>query len=309
MSLRAVVLGYHDVGCVGLETLLNSGDDVVALFSHRNDPRENIWFGSVAELAAARGIPVHFPDDINEPRWVDAIREYAPDIIFSFYFRQLVSDRILTIPSLGGLNLHPSLLPRYRGRSPVNWVLVNGETETGVTLHYMVRRADAGDIVAQRSVSISSTDTALTLHRKIVREAGLLLLDALPGIRAGTNPRQPQDLSRGSYVGRRRPEDGRIDWNRPATRIHDLVRAVTHPFPGAFTFLGDRKLYVWDARPDPRTSTAPAAAGHLHPGPELRVATGDGDLVLLRLQFDGEPELDASELASRHSLPAGTIFG
>jgi len=137
--MRAVVLAYHNIGCVGIEALLANGYEIAAVFTHRDDPNENLWFRSVAELAAQHEIPVFAPDDINHPLWVQRIREMAPDILFSFYYRDMVKPEILDIPTAGCLNLHGSLLPKYRGRCPINWVLVNGEEETGVTLHYMPR--------------------------------------------------------------------------------------------------------------------------------------------------------------------------
>lgn len=148
--MRAVVLAYSNIGCVGIEALLRNGFEIIAVFTHRDHPQETIWFDSVAELAAEHHIPVFAPKDINHPLWIDRIKEARPDILFSFYYRQLIQREILDIPKAGCLNLHGSLLPKYRGRAPINWVLVNGEQETGVTLHFMTPRPDDGDIVAQK---------------------------------------------------------------------------------------------------------------------------------------------------------------
>ena len=169
--------------------------------------------------------------------------------MFSFYFRQILKPALLAIPSRGALNLHGSLLPRYRGRCPVNWVLVHGETETGVTLHYMEPTPDTGDIVAQRRVPITDDDTALTLNRKLGEAARELLRVTFPALLAGTAPRMPQDHTRATTFGGRRPEDGRLAWRRPARELYNLVRAVTHPYPGAFTTWAGTKLLVWKARP------------------------------------------------------------
>ena len=154
--MKAVVLAYHNIGCIGIEALLRHRFDIAAVFTHNDDPQENLWFGSVAELAGSLNIPVYAPDDINHPLWVKRIRTLSPDILFSFYYRNLVRQPILDIPPAGCLNLHGSLLPKYRGRSPINWVLVNGEKETGVSLHYMTPRPDDGDIVGQKKIDISS---------------------------------------------------------------------------------------------------------------------------------------------------------
>lgn len=163
--MKAVVFAYHDMGCAGIQSLLDAGYDIAAIFTHPDNPGENHFFGSVARIAAEQGIPVWAPEDVNHPLWIERIREIKPDVLFSFYYRNLLCDDILNIAPQGAFNLHGSLLPKYRGRAPLNWVLVNGESETGVTLHRMVNRADAGNIVAQKSVAIGADDAALALHR------------------------------------------------------------------------------------------------------------------------------------------------
>ncbi|WP_405078385.1 bifunctional UDP-4-amino-4-deoxy-L-arabinose formyltransferase/UDP-glucuronic acid oxidase ArnA [Pectobacterium carotovorum] len=246
--MKAIVFAYHDIGCVGLEALKLAGYEIQAVFTHSDAPGENHFYGSVAKAAAEMDVPVFAPEDINHPLWVNRIRELAPDVIFSFYYRTLLSDDILQLPSFGAFNLHGSLLPRYRGRAPVNWVLVNGETQTGVTLHKMVSRADAGDIVAQSVVAIDEEDTALTLHGKCRTAAAALLAQQLPLIRSREITLTRQDESRASYFGRRTAADGLIDWHKSAREINNLIRAVTEPYPGAFTFLGERKVTIWHAR-------------------------------------------------------------
>ena len=135
--MKTVVLAYHNIGCTGISVLLEQGFDIQAVFTHRDDPNENLWFDSVAEMAAAHNLQVFAPDNINHPLWIERIRRLQPDIIFSFYYRAMVGPEILAIPQKGCLNLHGSLLPKYRGRCPVNWVLVNGEEET---LDYFLRQ-------------------------------------------------------------------------------------------------------------------------------------------------------------------------
>ncbi|QHQ16503.1 bifunctional UDP-4-amino-4-deoxy-L-arabinose formyltransferase/UDP-glucuronic acid oxidase ArnA [Pectobacterium parmentieri] len=246
--MKAIVFAYHDIGCVGLEALVLAGYEIQAVFTHSDAPGENHFYASVAKTAAGMDVPVFAPEDVNHPLWVNRIRELAPDVIFSFYYRTLLSDDILQIPLVGAFNLHGSLLPRYRGRAPVNWVLVNGETQTGVTLHKMVSRADAGDIVAQSVVAIDDEDTALTLHGKCRTAAAALLAQQLPLIRSREIALTPQDDSQASYFGRRTAADGLIDWQKSASEINNLIRAVTEPYPGAFTFLGERKVIIWRAR-------------------------------------------------------------
>lgn len=268
----------------------------MAVVTHRDDPAETLWFGSVAELAGAHGIPVQTPEDPNVPAFVEEVRRLRPDLLFSFYYRRLLSPAILAVPPLGAINLHGSLLPKYRGRAPVNWVLVRGETTSGVTLHYMDARADHGDIIAQRAVPITIEDTALTLSRKLTAAARSLLAETYPRIVAGKAPRIPQDDGAATTFGRRTPADGRIDWSRSAWQIYNLIRAVTRPFPGAFTFWGARKLFLWSARPPGgRACEAPPGtilgAGE---GGALEVATGDGILEVTGMQAEGGPEMDGA---------------
>jgi len=246
--MKAVVFAYHNLGCIGLQALVEAGYDVQAVFTHTDDPGETRFFSSVAQQAAGLGVPAFAPEDVNHAVWVDRIRDLRPDVLFSFYYRDLISEEILSLAPLGGFNLHGSLLPRYRGRAPVNWVLVNGEKETGITLHKMVRQPDAGDIVGQSAIAVADDDTALTLHEKLCSAAKPLLAELLPQIKTGAFTLKQQNEAEASYFGRRGPEDGEIDWQKPASAIYNLVRAVTEPYPGAFTYSGQRKMTIWKAR-------------------------------------------------------------
>ncbi len=274
--MRAVVFAYHNMGIAGIRALLDHGFTIPMVLSHEDDPKENRWFGSVADFCRSRGIPVFTPADVHSAPWPDRIRAAAPDLLFSFYYRSMLKKEVLGIPPLGALNLHGSLLPKYRGRAPVNWVLVKGEAETGVTLHFMTEKPDAGDIVGQAAVPIAFDDTAITLFGKMESAASRLLDDLLPRIARGDIPRRANDLARGSYFGGRRPEDGRIDWSRPALEIYNLVRAVTRPYPGAFADLSGERLTVWWAVPlrgEVGRSLSPGTI-RVSGGPEYAMAGG-----------------------------------
>lgn len=278
MNSKAVVFAYHDIGCAGIEALLTAGYDIAAVFTHADDPKENNFYGSVAQLCARNGIPVHAPEDANHPLWVERIAKLNPDYIFSFYYRNLLSEPLLATASKGAFNLHGSLLPKYRGRAPANWVLVNGETETGVTLHRMVKRADAGAILAQQKVIIDRTDTGLTLHAKLREAAANLLRDALPQLAQGKLAEHAQDESQATYFGRRTAADGKLDWKKPAEELFNLVRAVTQPYPGAFCAVGEHKLIVWQAEVvKGNEGLAPGRVISVNP---LRIACGEDSLVV-----------------------------
>lgn len=304
--MKAVVFAYHDMGCTGIQALLDAGYDIEAIFTHPDNAGENNFFGSVARLAAEQGITVYAPEDVNHPLWVDRIRAMAPEVIFSFYYRNLLCDEILNLAPKGAFNLHGSLLPKYRGRAPLNWVLVNGEKETGVTLHRMTNRADAGDIVAQQSVAIADSDVALTLHRKLCAASQTLLGDALAKIRSGQTDERVQDHSQATYVGRRIPEDGRLEWEKPAQALHNLVRAVSDPWPGAFGFVGTNKFIVWKSRV--RTDMAAAKPGTVLSVAPLVVACGEGALEIVTGQSANGVYMQGAQLAPALGLVAGALL-
>jgi len=187
----------------------------------------------------------------------------------------------------------------------VNWVLIHGERETGVTLHYMVAKADAGDIVAQRRVPIADADTAHTLYGKLTSAAAELMREVYPQLVAGTAPRRPQDHSQASTFGGRKPADGVIDWRRSAREIYNLVRAVAHPYPGAFAHWRGQPLWIWEARVDGEAGTGPAPGTVLRIDEAVTVQTGAGRLRGLRLQLADEQESDAGDWARRHGLAEG----
>ncbi|EJN22355.1 methionyl-tRNA formyltransferase [Pseudomonas sp. GM79] len=307
MSAKAVVFAYHDIGCAGIETLLNSGYEIAAVFTHPDDPKENAFYGSVAQLCARKGIPVHAPEDANHPLWIERISKLNPDYLFSFYYRNLLSEPLLATASKDALNLHGSLLPRYRGRAPANWVLVNGETETGVTLHRMVKRADAGAIIAQQRVAIERTDTALTLHGKLRLAATDLLRDTLPALLQGKVSETPQDESQATVFGRRTPADGKLLWNKPAEELFNLVRAVTQPYPGAFCAVGEHKLIVWSA--DVVKGNEGLAPGRVISVDPLRIACGEDSLVINAGQRnDNGLYLSGPQLANELGLVDGSVL-
>jgi len=244
--MKTVVFAYNNIGCTGIKSLIENGYDIQAVFTHIDSPNETIWFDSVAQVASENNIPVYAPEDVNHPIWIQKIKELQPEVIFSFYYRNILKQDILDIPTSGAYNLHGSLLPKYRGRCPINWVLVNGETETGVTLHHMTARPDDGDIIAQNVITIEDADNAKTLSIKANKAAAELLKDILPKISDGTAPKISQDSSKASYFGGRKPTDGEINWNDSAETTRNLVRAVTLPWPGAYSFIGTNKCFFWD---------------------------------------------------------------
>jgi methionyl-tRNA formyltransferase len=302
MVARAVVFAYHNVGVRCLKALLARKVEVPLVVTHEDNQREAIWFESVAAVAADYGIAKIAPVDPNAAEVVARVAAARPDFLFSFYYRAMLKAPLLALPSRGSLNMHGSLLPKYRGRVPVNWAIIHGETETGATLHYMTAKPDDGDIVAQTSVPILPDDTAKEVFDKVTVASEIALHEALPGLVAGTAPRRPQDASRASYFGGRKPEDGVIDWSKSATEIHNLVRAVAPPYPGARTVLDSRPARILSTRViDP--AAAPTSAPSLAVESDRIVAhcSGGGTLAILALELEGArigPEAIASRLGA-----------
>lgn len=302
---RIVVFGYADVGHACFEMLLARGANVVAVYSHADAPGETVWFPSVRDLAFDHRIPVRLDVDLARPEEVAALEALRPELILSCYYRSLLPPAVLALPRLGAFNIHGSLLPRYRGRAPVNWAVLHGETETGATLHVMTEQVDAGDIVDQQAVPIGADDIAADVQSRVRAAAVQVLGRQFEALCAGTAPRRPQDASCATTFGRRRPEDGAFDWTRPAAEIHNLVRAVSHPYPGATTTLAGRPVTIW------RTHNGGWSANGARPGEvrviddRLYVACGDGRWIeLVRAQFAGDAERDGAELARHLAVPA-----
>ena len=274
MAVQAVVFGYHDVGVRCLRVLLDAGVAVPLVVTHRDDPNERIWFGSVAQLAHGRGIETLVSEGMNHLQ--ERISVISPEFIFSFYYRRMLPPEVLSLAKRGAFNMHGSLLPKYRGRAPVNWAILKGESETGATLHEMVAKPDAGRIVDQERVPIGPDETAAEVFAKVSDAAETVLKRSLPYLLAGTASLKKQDLSKGSYFGGRRPEDGRIDWSKSALEIHNLVRAVAPPYPGAFT----DQMKIFRTRVENRKAPH-GKTGPYREGDEWFAVCGDGKVLRL----------------------------
>jgi methionyl-tRNA formyltransferase len=300
MTATAVVFGYGDVGDRCLRVLLSAGLKVALVVTHEDDPNEARWYASVAATAAECGLPCVAPASPGEAGLVDRVAAIAPDFIFSFYYRALLGPRLLGAARRGAFNMHGSLLPRFRGRAPVNWAILRGATETGATLHRMVERADAGDIIDQMAVPILEDDDALAVFRKVADAAVIVLARSLPGLLDGSARGRPQPVLEGEYYGRRRPEDGRIDWTRPAKEIHDLVRAVAPPFPGAFTTVLGERWTIERTRLLPRSEElAPARPRLTGSGGRCIAECADGGRLGLVAARTAQGPVDLEAMAAR----------
>jgi methionyl-tRNA formyltransferase len=301
---RAVVFAYHNVGVRCLKVLLAGGVDIALVVTYQDSAAENIWFDSVTALCHGTGIACITPPDASGPQLLARVAAVQPDLIFSFYYRHMLPAAMLALAP--AFNMHGSLLPRFRGRAPVNWAVLHGATETGATLHEMTARPDAGAIVAQAAVPILPDDTAHDVFGKVTVAAEQALARVLPALLAGTAPRMPNELASGSYFGARTPEDGRIDWTWPAQQVYNLHRAVAPPYPGAFTDLGGQRCVIERARLHPQ------AFPGIRPGLAVIESCivgvcGDGHaLAISSLLADGTPATPAALQRQLASVGAAT---
>jgi methionyl-tRNA formyltransferase len=301
-TVKTVVFAYHNVGVRCLKVLLANGVEVALVVTHEDNRAETIWFESVAAMCDELGIPFMRPAEPTAAELRERIKAIAPDFIFSFYYRHMLPIELLDFAKRGAYNMHGSLLPKYRGRSPVNWAVLHGESETGATLHEMTAKPDAGSIVAQTAIPILPDDTAHEVFDKLSAAAEQTLGNALPAILDGTVVTTPNVLEIGSYYGARKPDDGRIDWSQPAQAVYNLHRAVAPPYPGAFTEVAGIRYVIVEARMDD--------ARHWHLPPGLAIdgnrilgICGDGRaLRIAALLANGEP-VSADELRKRLLLP------
>lgn len=285
---RILFFGYSEVGYECLSLLLERRDNVVALITHADNPQEKIWFKTPAVAAKEKGVPVYTPESVNNPEWRERIAALQPDLILSVYYRNMIGTKVLGLPRLGSWNLHGSLLPKYRGRAPINWAVLHGEPRIGMTLHRMVKSADAGAIVDQEGVELGPRDTAEQAFRKVLPCARRVLARQIDALLAGTAKETPQDEAQATYFGGRKPEDGRIAWSQTSAQIFNLIRAVTDPYPGAFTDVGPARLMVWWEESDsPATKGRRGTPGEILSVTPLVVATADGALELTRTEWRG----------------------
>lgn len=304
--ISAALSGYK---C--LEEMLRQNADVAGIFTLKDEIAADVsGFVPFDVIAARNGIPIFKVKKISDPESVAQIRALQPDVIFVIGFSQLISKEILAIPRRGCIGMHPTLLPANRGRAPIPWTIINGLRKSGATMFFLDEGADSGPIIGQVQFAVSKGETAGSLYGKAVKAFVKLMRRNLPLIMKGAEKRIPQDAKKASYWPKRTPEDGLIDWSKPAVQAWALVRAVTHPYPGAFTFLGGKKMLIWEARP------AKKSAGRLKRGEIFGLAkngffvsAGGGALLVKKAQLEGAPETDAVKFFKDNKLKIGELLG
>ena len=308
-SPRILFVGAHVEALKPFEHLIARSQKIVGLFTLEPEGLSKMSGGAdLTKLALAAGIPLMKGKNVNDPGAIDWIREKAPDVLLVVGWTQLVKPQLLAVPKIAALGFHASLLPKYRGRAPVNWAILNGDEETGNTMIVLEPGADEGDIVSQRRIPITFEDDCATIYGKVSITECEMLDEVLPLIQQGQMPRRKQDSSQATVMPKRRPEDGLIDWNWTSRRIYDWVRALTQPYPGAFTHLSGRKITIWkaglvegDATQNPPGSIDFDATGY------PLVATQDGLLKLFNLECEGYPPCTGLEAAQTFLKPPASF--
>ncbi len=311
INMKIIVIGPTLLTRKCIEALIKGIDEICAIYTLDDSlALGKSRFAIMDDLAEKNNIPLHKVRDINAPDVIEQIRQTSPDVIFELGWSQIISKDILMIPKKGCIGVHASLLPKNRGAASLNWAIIRGDKRTGVSLFYLADKPDDGDIIAQKEFDIDDRDDIYTLHSKSDDASVQLLIENIDDIRNGTAKRIRQDPKDVTYTARRKPEDGATDWKRTSRELYDWIRAQTHPFPGAFTFLNGKKIYIW------RSEQCPGAAAG-KPGEVLdiinkngiTVVTSNGLLLLKRVQFEGGVEMWADDFAARHGLRKGQIFG
>jgi methionyl-tRNA formyltransferase len=311
--MRLAFFGTPETAAAYLEPLRAAGHEISAVVTQPDRPAgrgRHLQPSAVRVTAEALGLPVLMPESASDPQFLAALRALAPDVGVVVAYGQILRCDLLALPPHGFLNVHYSLLPAFRGATPVYAALRAGLTETGVTVQYMARRLDAGDILLQRRVPITPNDNCGTLTDRLTAVGIEALIAALDLLQRGEAPRLPQDEAQAGYVGRVESEDCRIDWNAPAEDIRNLVRACT-PAPGAWCLVRDRRVKVQDVRVRQKTLSGEGKPGtivEMLRGEGPVVATGSGAVELVRLQPQGKRAMSGAEFLRGARLAIGDRF-
>jgi methionyl-tRNA formyltransferase len=309
--MRVIFMGTPEFAVPSLDALVQAGFDVPLVVTRPDKPAgrgKRMQAPAVKRRAAALGVPVFQPPTLKKPEPQERLRAVGVDVIAVVAFGAILPVEVLAMTRLGAINVHASLLPKYRGSSPINWAIVNGEGSSGVTTMYLSEGVDTGDILLQRAIPLAPRETAATLHDKLAALGGPLLVETLQGLAAGTLTATPQDDGASSYIPKLTRDDGLLDWSQPALALDRRIRGFT-PWPGAFTFWDARRLNVRAAHPVAIVPTQ--APGHIEAVAHdaVLVATGDGCLALTEVHLEGKRPMPVTAFLAGHPLGIGAQLG
>lgn len=283
-----------------LNKLVEANAEICGILCLVEDPHEEQFHPRVTAIAKSKNIPIYYSSEVKSSEYPALLQKIKPDIAFAIGWRYLITEEAYRIPPKGTLIIHDSLLPAYRGFAPMNWAIINGEKKTGVTLFHIAEGVDCGPIVDQLSTDIRIEDTAKTVDERIIKLYEEIIVKNLPALQAGKVKAIPQDESKATYTCKRTPEDGEINWQLSALQIYNLIRALTHPFPGAYTTLRGKRILIWGAHlPENQDIYVGNVPGRITGKKKglIEVLTGKGVIHLSRLQYADEEEKDAVDIA------------
>ncbi|WP_372682279.1 methionyl-tRNA formyltransferase [Desulfosarcina sp.] len=309
--LKIVFMGTPDYAVPSLRALHDSGHKIVAVVTQPDRPKgrgRRLAPPPVKDIAVHYGYPVLQPEKVRTHAFHEAMTRLAPDLFIVVAFGQILPQRLLDIPGIGSINVHASLLPRYRGAAPIQWAIINGDRETGVTTMMMDKGMDTGDILLMEKTAIGPDETAVDLNLRLSEMGARTLIRTLERLQNGSLERAPQDHTQATYAPMLKKKDGKIDWSMPAERIECLIRGVT-PWPGAYTFSDGMRLKIYKAGVLKREiSVPPGTILECIPG-ELRVATGKWVIAIQEIQGDSGKRLPIDDFLCGCRLPDGTCLG
>ncbi|MEI3322286.1 MAG: methionyl-tRNA formyltransferase [Eubacterium sp.] len=303
--MKIVFMGTPDFSVNALENIVKAGHDVVGVITQPDKPKGRggkMQYTPVKEKALELGLDVYQPQRVKETEFIEKLKEMNPDAIVVIAFGQILPKAILDMPKYGCINVHASLLPKYRGAAPIQWSVIDGEKETGVTTMYMNEGLDTGDIIDKVVVPIDKKETGGSLFDKLAIEGGKLILKTLIELENGTAVRTPQDDSKSNYAGMINKQLGKIDFNKSANEIERLIRGL-NPWPSAYTKMDGKTLKIWDADvDDSENDSAPGTITEI--GKDfIRVATGKGSLKILELQLEGKKRMKTRDFLNGAKIP------
>ena len=309
--MRIVFMGTPDFAVASLEKLIYSGCEIAAVVTQPDRPRgrgKKLTPPPVKERALEAGLRVLQPERVKDSGFIEALKALSPDIIIVVAYGQILPEEIINLPAMGCINVHASLLPKYRGAAPINWCIINGESRTGVTTMYMDKGMDTGDILLQRETEIGEDETAGELHDRLAVLGADLLLETLEGIQRKEVERKAQDHSAATYAPQLDRETGRVDWNSDAKSIYNLIRG-TNPWPGCYTVYKGERMKLWEAKVLEQKSRGTAGkvleAGH----GGMLVQAGSGTLLVTKIQMPSSRVMTVDEYLRGNSLETGYILG
>ena len=307
--MRIVFMGTPEFAVASLKRLVEDGHEICGVFTQPDKPKNRgmkLVFPPVKEFALSQGLPVFQPESMKEESAVELLRSLKPELSVVAAYGQILTEEALQVPTLGSINVHASLLPRYRGAAPINWAILNGETETGVTIMHMAKKLDAGDIVTVRRTPIDPNEDAETLFARLAELGAQLLSETIPLIESGAATRTPQDEAQSTYAPMLSRALSPIDWKRPSRVILDQIRGLI-PWPVASTVLDGKTLKIYQARPCKATNEVPGMMRAVKGG--IEAACGDGQSILITfLQPEGGKRMSASAYLNGRRIASGSYL-